>query len=301
MPVFISYSHADKVFVDRLALQLVKARAHVWLDRWEINVGDSLIRRVEEAVTGASALVVVLSKASMESEWVRKELSAGLVRELEEKRVVVMPALLEDCEIPLFLREKKYADFRSNFDEGLNELLKGIAKVTNDTRTRVETPKWHTDWAIDWGRVRGNAQYVITLVDQAIDRPYSCLTIIRVKGNQNATERYDLYEREGLDWVFRHIMMSMLAETARELDLRILLRDPYPQRLDFGFRDDTLGILWTAKVECRLLGEDTGADVLLDIAGQLRGPVAHMRESGRETTAAEQERTHTSAKYPAED
>src|SRR5260221_10557247 len=103
MPVFISYSHTDADFAQRLALQLVKARAQVWIDRWELNVGDSLIRKIEEAVSGASALVVLLSKASVASEWCRKEMTAGLVRELEEKRVEVMPVLIKDCVIHLFL------------------------------------------------------------------------------------------------------------------------------------------------------------------------------------------------------
>jgi hypothetical protein len=35
MPIFISYSHADRVFVNKLAASLVKHNAHVWIDSWE--------------------------------------------------------------------------------------------------------------------------------------------------------------------------------------------------------------------------------------------------------------------------
>ena len=42
MPVFISHSHQDKDFVDKLAGQLVMNKAYVWLDRWEIKVGEVL-------------------------------------------------------------------------------------------------------------------------------------------------------------------------------------------------------------------------------------------------------------------
>ena len=66
---------------------------------------------MQQAIQDSSALLVVLSKASVASEWCRKELNAGLMRELDEKRVVVLPLLVDDCEIPLFLREKMYADF----------------------------------------------------------------------------------------------------------------------------------------------------------------------------------------------
>jgi hypothetical protein len=60
MPVFISYSHADKSTVDRLAAHLVKLNANVWVDTWELNVGDSILNRVQDAIQQASALEAVL-------------------------------------------------------------------------------------------------------------------------------------------------------------------------------------------------------------------------------------------------
>src|SRR5260221_14136787 len=290
MPVFISYSHTDADFAQRVDIQLVKARAQVWIDRWELNVGDCLIRKIEEAVSGASALVVLLSKASVASEWCRKELTAGLVRELEEKRVVVMPVLIEDCDIPLFLRDKKYADFRTNFDAGLAELTQAIARVTNDTRSRLETPTWHTDWAVDWGMDGAQARYTLTFVEQAVGKPYSCLAVAAVRGNEQATLRYLTYQQEGLDWIYRHIMLVTLAETARELDIRMILHDPLPQRRMFGIRDEKLGIEWEVQLECRLLGDDTGFDVLLDVVGLFEAAATHSRSSSRRTTADEQVR-----------
>ena len=108
IPVFISHSHQDKDFVDKLAGQLVMHIAYVWLDRWETKVGDSLLGKVQAGIKSASALLIILSKASVASEWCKKELHAGLMRELQEKRVVVLPLLLADCDIPVFLKEKKY-------------------------------------------------------------------------------------------------------------------------------------------------------------------------------------------------
>jgi hypothetical protein len=82
------------------------------MDRWELNIGDSLISRIQGALTEADAILIVLSRKSVSSEWCKKELNAGLIRELEEKRVVVLPCVVEECNIPLFLRDKLYADFR---------------------------------------------------------------------------------------------------------------------------------------------------------------------------------------------
>ena len=107
MPVSISHSHQDKDFVDNLATHLIKRNAHVWVDRWEIKVGESILGKVQNVIAGASAVLFVLSKASVESEWCKKELSAGLMRELEEKSTIVLPVLLEKCQIPVFLKEKQ--------------------------------------------------------------------------------------------------------------------------------------------------------------------------------------------------
>ena len=64
-----------------VARQLVNRRANVWIDQWEPHVGDSLTQKIQGAIEGASALLVILSKASVESEWWKKELSSGLIRD----------------------------------------------------------------------------------------------------------------------------------------------------------------------------------------------------------------------------
>ena len=123
MPVFISYSHADKNVAEALAVHLVQAKQHVWIDTWELNAGDSLIAKIEGALSGADAILVLLSENSINSEWCKKELRTGLIRELEEQAVLVIPILIGACEIPLFLKEKLYIDFRKNKDEALNLLI----------------------------------------------------------------------------------------------------------------------------------------------------------------------------------
>ncbi len=77
MTIFISYSHIDKNIVDTLATHMVRRNAQVWVDRWELNVGDSIVQRVQDAITDSDALLVVLSKASVNSEWCKKELNTG--------------------------------------------------------------------------------------------------------------------------------------------------------------------------------------------------------------------------------
>ncbi len=46
--IFLSYSHKDKVFVDRLATDLEGSGAKIWLDRREIKPGDSIVDLVHD-------------------------------------------------------------------------------------------------------------------------------------------------------------------------------------------------------------------------------------------------------------
>ena len=75
MAIFISYSHSDEAFVAKLSIELVKHDVHVWIDKWELNVGDSILNWVQRAIKESGALLVVLSKASVASNWCNKELN----------------------------------------------------------------------------------------------------------------------------------------------------------------------------------------------------------------------------------
>lgn len=269
MPVFISYSHQDNDFATELAAQLVKHKAKVWIDQWELHVGDSLIDRIQGAIQGASALIVILSKASIDSEWCKKELSSGLLRELEEKRVIVLPALIEDCEIPLFLRGKMYADFRTDFDKGLRDTLEAISRVTSEGLGRYEEPEWTFDWAIDHGYIDNIFSMRITIVEQAKDQPYCALTEIIINANEEATKRYRRFEAEDIDWIERTAIIHELALLSKNIDLRLLLEDEFPKIKEVEMKDQKLDSAFHILITARRLGEDTGRDILLNLNGQL--------------------------------
>lgn len=120
---FISYSSKDSEFVERLVNDLSKSRKKVWWDRWEIKIGDSITKKINEGIDRNDYLILVLSPNSVRSAWVEKELNAGLMRELQSRNVVVLPILIADCNIPPLIADKRYADFRSNYGQGLAELL----------------------------------------------------------------------------------------------------------------------------------------------------------------------------------
>jgi len=124
--VFLSHSHEDRAFAARLGNDLAAHGLRVWIDSAEINVGDSLIEKISEGIETMDYLAVVLSKFSVQSEWVKREVEVATNREISHHRVVVLPILREQCEIPAFLKGKLYADFRDDaaYQSSLNLLLR---------------------------------------------------------------------------------------------------------------------------------------------------------------------------------
>jgi hypothetical protein len=66
--VFVSHASEDKDrFVLGFATELRARGVDVWLDKWEMLPGDSLVDKIfEEGIKGASAVIVVLSKFSVQ-------------------------------------------------------------------------------------------------------------------------------------------------------------------------------------------------------------------------------------------
>jgi len=135
---FLCHSSQDKDAVRRIALDLEQRGLRVWFDEWELQVGDSLHDKISEGLDSSGYLVVFLSPSSVASGWARKEMNAGLARELELRSVFVLPVLLKECRLPAFLKDKKYADFRRNYDEGLRALVGRLLRAARPTAGRAQ-------------------------------------------------------------------------------------------------------------------------------------------------------------------
>lgn len=127
--IFLSHTGADKPFVRRLRADLLERGVpRAWLDEAEIDIGDSLIAKIEEGMKVSRYIAVVLSKKSIDAPWVKKELDLAMNREIAGGEVVVLPLLYEECELPEFLKGKLYADFskEEDYKAALNKLLRRL-------------------------------------------------------------------------------------------------------------------------------------------------------------------------------
>jgi len=123
---FISYSSNDKEFVERLAKELNENGLPIFFDKWEIKVGDSIIEKIDLALGKMTDLIIILSKASVKSNWVKKELSSALIKKLKNNSVKILPVLKEKCKIPNIISDLKYADFIDVYENGFVDLVNAL-------------------------------------------------------------------------------------------------------------------------------------------------------------------------------
>jgi hypothetical protein len=121
---FLIHASEDKArFVVPFATALMARGVKVWLDKWEILPGDSLVKKIfDEGLDSADAVIIVISAASATKPWVREELDASVVAKIN-KGLRIIPVVLENAHVPAPLRHLLWvnvpniAEFSSAVDE----------------------------------------------------------------------------------------------------------------------------------------------------------------------------------------
>lgn len=132
--IFISYNRVDEEWAKQLATRLEK---EVWQGRtldvffalWDIKPGESILKRIEEALPRSRKVGLILTPESVSSDWVEAESYVTQHIDLtsrQKKRLI--PLYLRACEIPTLLNHIKYVDFRDDakFEESYHILLSTI-------------------------------------------------------------------------------------------------------------------------------------------------------------------------------
>lgn len=95
---FISYSSKDDEFVRRLQGRMRDAHLRVWFAPEDVQGGKKLDEQIETAIWVHDKLLVVLSNASLQSEWVMDELRKGFKAERDTGKRKLFPVRLIDYE-----------------------------------------------------------------------------------------------------------------------------------------------------------------------------------------------------------
>ncbi len=94
-PLFISYSHGDTAFVDRLEKGLNAKGVRFWRDIHDLTSGR-IETQIDRAIRQNPTVLLIFSKNSMNSDWVQHEVRKARELEKELGRDALCPIALDD-------------------------------------------------------------------------------------------------------------------------------------------------------------------------------------------------------------
>lgn len=137
---FISYSNKDKEFVDKFYGDLQARGVRCWYAPRDMKIGDRIRSRIDESILLHDKVLLVLSKASVTSQWIEQEVATALRKEREQGCDVLFPIQLDNStedvrgDWPAFIKNTRHiGDFNrwkehDEYQKALNRLL-GDLKV----------------------------------------------------------------------------------------------------------------------------------------------------------------------------
>lgn len=119
---FISHSSQDHAIVERLDADLRAAGIDPWSSFWEIRAGDSIVQKINEGLRDCQAFLIVISKHSVASAWVNRELDAATLQQIQGKATII-PVRLDDSPVPRLLEPLKYVDLARDYSGAIREIV----------------------------------------------------------------------------------------------------------------------------------------------------------------------------------
>src|SRR5579872_1019065 len=108
--IFISYSHKDEVWKERLVTHLGVLERQKILQTWDdrrIKAGDEWFEAIEKEMTTAKVAVLLISAHSLTSDFILHTEVPNLLERRESEGMVIFPIIVKPCvweEVPWLAR-----------------------------------------------------------------------------------------------------------------------------------------------------------------------------------------------------
>lgn len=90
--IFLSHSKKDIEFINLVDADLRRSGIETWIDEFEIEAGKSFMSSIfEDGIASCDAFFIYFSPYSIDSQFVWKEIDAGLVHKLSDDSVSFLP------------------------------------------------------------------------------------------------------------------------------------------------------------------------------------------------------------------
>ena len=130
--IFLSHNSKDKNKVEQIAMGLSKVFGHnnVFYDSWSIRPGDSIIEKMNDALSDCTFFFVFLSNNALNSKMVEREWYSALYKRTNNGCVFV-PVLLEPVEVPTIFGDILYLNYYLDGPEKVLEQMIGRIRNVN--------------------------------------------------------------------------------------------------------------------------------------------------------------------------
>lgn len=126
--IFISYTHQDKKFVEKLVQSLKIKRFNIIYDEDVIKVGDNIKDTILKTIDNSDLVILVISEKNTSDTFLKYELDYA-----KEKSKRILPIVLDtNSQIPDQIKGIRYADFSQDYEKSLNLLTKSLITALNE-------------------------------------------------------------------------------------------------------------------------------------------------------------------------
>jgi hypothetical protein len=168
--VFISYSFLDIKIAKKISTFLKDNKVEVWFDQWKIFPGDNFIDKIEEGLKSVDYLLLLLSKNSLRSNWVKNEWQCILNCENSKNTTKIIPLKIDNSDVPFILSNKLYVDLSIDFESELYRLI-GYLKSEKTGNIELNDPKYIID-AYEKIKKQSETRRSSITIELKIDRPF---------------------------------------------------------------------------------------------------------------------------------
>jgi hypothetical protein len=140
---FISYSSRDQEFAERLYADLQNKGVRCWYAPEDLPIGAKIRVGIDEAIRRYDKLLLILSDASVNSQWVEQEVESALENEREGNKLVLFPVRIDSAVMDsregwtrLIKNTRNIGDF-SNWKD-YDAYQKGLERLVRDLKTALQ-------------------------------------------------------------------------------------------------------------------------------------------------------------------
>lgn len=171
--VFISYRKADRARAEALAKALKIENLDVWWDT-ALETGQTFDEKIQAALEQCKAVIVIWSKESVKSDWVRAESSIG------RERGILVPVMIQPVNIPVPFNLLHTADLISWHGDrahaGYRDVVKQVKTLAGKSHVAPLKPPPNRALRALWRTVAIVAVIAIIGASVWVFRPWENLT-----------------------------------------------------------------------------------------------------------------------------